>query len=204
MNRRQCESFREVTRLFAGIESSLCSSGGIFLGPDYHFDLTRPGISLYGGEAVTGMQNPMRPVATAEARILQIRNVKAGEIASYGATHRFERNSRIAIVGAGYADGWHRALSGAGTALRGNGSPGAFGFIAGERVPMVGRITMDLTTFDISDVPEDCVRTGDYVELFGLNISLDDAARAAGTIGYEMLTSVGQRYVRRYMQTSET
>lgn len=198
MNQRQCESFREVTRLFKGIESSLCNSGGILLGPDYHFDLTRPGISLYGGEAVTGMQNPMRPVVTAEARILQIRDVRAGEAASYGATHRFERDSRIAIVGAGYADGWHRALSGAGTVLRKHGSPGAFGFVAGVRVPMVGRITMDLATFDIGDIAEDRVQTGDYVELFGPNISVDDAARAAGTIGYELLTSLGLRYARRF------
>jgi len=198
MNQRQCESFREVTGLFAGVESSLCSSGGIFLGPDYHFDLTRPGISLYGGEAVIGMQNRMRPVVKAEARILQIRNVETGEFASYGAAHRFERASRIAIVGAGYADGWQRALSGAGTALRQNGSSGACGFIVGERVPLIGRITMDLTTFDISHIPEERVRTGDYVELFGPNINLDEAAHAAGTIGYEMLTSLGQRYARRY------
>jgi alanine racemase len=199
MNRRQCESFREVARIFESVESSLSSSGGIFLGPDYHFDLTRPGIALYGGEAVASVQNPMQPVVRAEARILQIRNVRAGEIASYGATHRFERDSRIAIVGAGYADGWHRALSGAGVGLRGNGSPGAFGFVAGERVPMIGRITMDLTTFDIGSIPENRVRAGDYIELFGPNVSLDDAARAAGTIGYELLTSMGPRYARRFL-----
>jgi alanine racemase len=199
MNRRQRESFQAVMRPFAGIESSLSSSAGIFLGADYHCDLTRPGIALYGGEAVGGVANPMRPVVTAEARVLQIRHVRKGDAASYGACHVFNRDSRIAIVGAGYADGWHRALSGAGVGARRDGSPGAEGFIAGRRVPLVGRVTMDLTLFDIGDLAEGAVRSGDYIELFGHNIALDDAARAAGTIGYELLTSLGSRYARRYM-----
>jgi alanine racemase len=199
MNRRQCQSFQAVAQLFEGVESSLSSSAGIFLGHDYHFDLTRPGIALYGGEAVSGTPNPMRPVVKAEARILQIRSVRKGDAASYGATHVFDRDSRVAIVGAGYADGWQRSMSGSGVVARENGSLGAFGFVAGMRVPIVGRITMDLTTFDISAVPENRVRVGDYVELFGDNISLDDAARAAGTIGYELLTSLGGRYERRYV-----
>lgn len=199
MNRGQLDSFQVVARLFEGVESSLSSSAGIFLGPDYHFDLTRPGIALYGGEAVIGVPNPMRPVVTAEARILQIRNVRKGDAASYGATHIFDRDSRVAIVGAGYADGWHRSMSGSGVAARGNGSPGGFGFVAEHCVPIVGRITMDLTTFDIGTIPEGRVQAGDYIELFGNNVGLDDIARAAGTIGYELLTSLGERYVRRYV-----
>ncbi|MDB5525541.1 MAG: alr [Rhizobium sp.] len=199
MNHRQLESFQTVSQLFKGVESSLSSSAGIFLGPDYHFNLNRPGIALYGGEAVTGVPNPMRPTATAEARILQIRDVRKGDAASYGATHRFDRDSRVAIVGAGYADGWRRSMSGSGVTARQDGSAGAFGFLGGARVPIVGRITMDLTMFDIGDVPENRVRTGDYVELFGPNIRLDDAARAAGTIGYELLTGLGARHVRRYI-----
>lgn len=200
MNRWQCESFQDISRQFEGIESSLASSAGIFLGPDYHFELTRPGIALYGGAAVIGSPNPMRPVVKAEARILQIRSVRKGEAASYGATHVFDRDSWVAIVGAGYADGWQRAMSGSGVTARENGSTGAFGFVAGTRVPIIGRITMDLTMFDISAVPENRIRAGDYVELFGDNISLDDVARAAGTIGYELLTSLGDRYERRYVQ----
>jgi len=199
MNRRQCLAFQSVAQLFEGVESSLSSSAGIFLGQDYHFDLTRPGIALYGGEAVNGAPNPMHVVAKAEARILQIRSVRKGEAASYGATHIFDRDSRVAIVGAGYADGWQRSMSGSGVAARENGSLGASGFVAGMRVPIVGRITMDLTMFDLGAVPENRVRTGDYVELFGENISLDDAARAAGTIGYELLTSLGKRYERKYI-----
>lgn len=198
MNRQQLQSFQGVARFFAGVEASLSSSAGIMLGEEYHFDLTRPGIALYGGEAVGGALNPMRPVVRAEARILQIRTVRRGEAASYGATHVFERDSRLAIVGAGYADGWHRALSGSGVMARQDGSQGASGFVAGHRVPIVGRITMDLTTFDIGAIAENRVATGDYIELFGPNISLDDAARAAGTIGYELLTGLGGRYERRY------
>ena len=144
MNRRQCQSFQAVARLFEGVEASLSSSAGIFLGHDYHFDLTRPGIALYGGEAVSGTPNPMRPVVKAEARILQIRSVRRGDAASYGATHIFDRDSRVAIVGAGYADGWQRSMSGSGVVARENGSLGAFGFVAGMRMPIVGRITMDL------------------------------------------------------------
>lgn len=196
---RQRESFQAVRTAFEGIESSLSSSGGILLGADYHCDLTRPGIALYGGAPLSGESNPMRPAVCAEARILQIRHAPAGEYVSYGATHQLTRDKRLAIVGAGYADGWHRSLSGSGVALRGAIAPGGHGTVAGHKVPIVGRITMDLTTFDITDVPEGLVRTGDYISLFGDGISLDGAARAAGTIAYELLTSVGKRYERRYL-----
>jgi len=198
LNRQQLQSFQAIARLFAGVESSLSSSGGIFLGPDYHFDLTRPGIALYGGESVCDVANPMRPVVTAEARILQIRNVDAGAKVSYGATQTLARDSRVAVVGAGYADGWQRSLSGSGVAIRKAGLAGAFGFVAGRRVPVIGRITMDLTMFDVTDIKESHVKIGDYITLFGDGITLDEAARAAGTIGYELLTSLGKRYARRY------
>lgn len=199
LNIRQWESFQEVRRSFQGIESSLASSGAIFLGPQYHDDLTRPGIALYGGEPMSGEPNPMRPVVHAEARILQIRQAKAGEFVSYGATHELTRNSRLAIVGAGYADGWQRSLSGSGVPLRRASEHGGYGFVAGRKVTIVGRITMDLTSFDITDVPENEVRTGDYVSLFGNGITIDEAARSAGTIAYELLTSLGKRYERRYL-----
>ncbi|MCJ8519151.1 alanine racemase [Pseudorhizobium tarimense] len=201
-NKLQLESFQQVTAAFEGIESSLSASAGIFLGQDYHFDLTRPGIALYGGEAVNGAK-PLRAVATAEGRILQIREAQKGETVSYGATHQLARPSRLAIASVGYADGYLRSLSGSGIPLRGDGSHGAFGFIAGKRVPVVGRVTMDLTIFDVTDVPEQHIHTGDYIELFGPNISLDEVARAGGTIGYEMLTSLGLRYERRYLEAAD-
>ncbi|MGV1758133.1 alanine racemase [Rhizobium sp. A22-96] len=199
MNRQQLEAFRKVSAAFEGIEASLANSAGIFLGPEYHFDLTRPGIATYGGEAVPGIANPMRPVATAEARIIQTRSVKAGETVGYGRALQLTRDSRLAIVSAGYADGYMRSQSSAGVPLRQTGIAGGHGYIAGHKVPVAGRITMDLTIFDVTDLPENLVRAGDYIELFGNNVLLDDAARAAGTIGYEMLTSMGLRHERRYI-----
>jgi alanine racemase len=199
MNRQQLEAFRKVSAAFEGIEASLANSAGIFLGPEYHFDLTRPGIATYGGEAVPGITNPMRPVATAEARIIQTRSVKAGETVGYGRALQLTRDSRLAIVSAGYADGYMRSQSSAGVPLRQTGIAGGHGYIAGHKVPVAGRITMDLTIFDVTDLPENLVRAGDYIELFGNNVLLDDAARAAGTIGYEILTSMGLRHERRYI-----
>lgn len=199
-NVEQSQAFRQVSAAFEGVESSLSASAGIFLGSDYHFDLTRPGIALYGGEAVNGFA-PLRAVATAEARILQIRTAKEGETVSYGATHRLSRPSRLAVASIGYADGYLRSLSGSGIPLRADGSAGAFGFIGGKRVPVVGRVTMDLTVFDVTDLPDGSVQAGDYLELFGANVALDEVARAGGTIGYEMLTGLGLRYERRYLQS---
>ena len=199
MNRQQLDAFRKVSTAFEGIEASLANSAGILLGPEYHFDLTRPGIATYGGEAIPGIANPMRPVATAEARIIQTRSVKAGETVGYGRALRLMRDSRLAIVSAGYADGYMRSLSSAGVPLRQTDVVAGHGFIAGHKVPVAGRITMDLTIFDVTDLPENLVRAGDYIELFGSNVLVDDAARSAGTIGYEMLTSMGLRHERRYI-----
>ncbi|WP_322883086.1 alanine racemase [Sinorhizobium medicae] len=199
MNRHQLQRFREVTAFFEGVPASLANSGGVFLGEDYHFDLTRPGIAVYGGEAVDGDVNPMKPVVIAEARIVQIRTVPSGESASYGASVRFGRDSRIATVAIGYADGYHRSVSGGGVTLRQAMPSGAFGFLHGRKVPHVGRVTMDLSLFDVTDLPESTVRAGDYIELFGRNIPIDDVARAGGTIGYELLTSLGRRYHRTYV-----
>ncbi|AJD40685.1 alanine racemase [Rhizobium gallicum bv. gallicum R602sp] len=199
MNKQQLESFRKVSAAYEGIESSLAASGGIFLGEDYHFDLTRPGIAIYGGEAVSGMANPMRPVATAQARVIQVRTVRAGESVSYGRTLRLDRDSRLAVVSAGYADGYMRSQSSGGIPLRQAVPQGGQGFFEGYTVPVAGRITMDLSIFDVTDLPENLIRAGDYIELFGRNIPVDDAARAAGTIGYEMLAGVGLRYERKYV-----
>lgn len=202
-NRLQLDRFRAVSAAYEGVEASLSASAGIFLGPQYHFDLTRPGIALYGGLATSGMENPMRPVATAEARIVQIREAKAGETVSYGGTHRLARDSRLAVAAVGYADGYLRNLSGSGVPLRTAVATGASGFIAEHRAPVLGRITMDLTIFDVTDLPKNAVRAGDYIELFGHNITLDEVAAAAGTIGYELLTSLGLRYERRWLGEDE-
>ena len=199
MNKQQLESFRQVSAAYEGIDSSLAASGGIFVGSDYHFDLTRPGIALYGGEAVNGLANPMRPVVTAEARIIQVRTAKAGESVGYGRALQLTRDSRLAVVSAGYADGYLRSQSSGGVPLRQVVPEGGYGFLAGRKIPIAGRITMDLTIFDVTDLPENAVRAGDYVELFGKNVLVDDVARSAGTIGYEILTSIGLRHERRYL-----
>ncbi|WP_331373891.1 alanine racemase [Sinorhizobium chiapasense] len=199
MNLYQLDRFHEAAAAFAGVPASLANSGGVFLGKDYHFDLTRPGIAVYGGEAVNGAINPMKPVVTAEARIIQVRTVPSGATASYGASARFSRDTRIATVAIGYADGYHRSVSGGGVTLRQAMPSGAYGFLHGRKVPHVGRVTMDLSLFDVTDLPEKAVRAGDYIELFGRNVAIDDVARAGGTIGYELLTSLGHRYHRSYI-----
>lgn len=183
MNRAQVESFRQVAAAFEGVESSLSASAGIRLGPDYHFDLTRPGIALYGAAASAGGPR-LETVATAEARILQVRQARAGETVSYGAGHVLTRDSLIAVAAVGYADGYPRSLSGRGE-----------GLIHGRRVPILGRITMDMTMFDVTDLGGR-VRAGDYVELFGPGLAVDDVAAAAGTIPYEILAGLGLRYRR--------
>lgn len=198
INRRQAESFQRIAAAFEGIESSLANSAGIYLGGEFLCDLTRPGIAIYGGECTEAAGSPLRPVARAEARIMQIREAKAGETVSYGRAETLDRPTRIAVCAVGYADGYPRSHSGAGVPLRATDCPPPHGFIAGQRVRVLGRVTMDLTMFDITDLPQAAVRVGDFVELFGPNMPLEEVARASGTIGYEILTAIGGRYVRFY------
>ncbi|WP_052957996.1 alanine racemase [Aquamicrobium sp. LC103] len=202
MNARQLESFQKVRRILADSDSSLSNSAGIFLGPDYHFDLVRPGIALYGGAPYNGGRNPMKPVVTAEARIVQVRHARAGETASYGASAALARDTVIAVASVGYADGYPRSASGAGVPLRYAVTNGAHGFLHGKRVPLLGRVTMDLTLFDVTGLG-DAANVGDHIELFGPNIPIDEAATAAGTISYELLTSLGKRYYRHYVAADQ-
>ena len=199
LNRRQLESFQRVAARFEGSDSSLANSAGILLGNDYHFSLTRPGIALYGGNPLVGAANPMRPVVTAEARVVQLRDAKAGETVSYGATTTLKRDTRIAVAGTGYADGLPRAASGSGVPLRQAMHTGGAGAVGGTRVPILGRVTMDLTLFDVTDLPDGTVEEGGWIELFGDTIPLDEAAAAAGTVSYEMLTRLGRRAARTYV-----
>ena len=132
LNRQQIDRFSSVMHHFPGIEASLANSAGVFFGPECHFDLTRPGIALYGGEAVAGAPNPMRPVVTCESRVLHIRKVAAGQTISYGATRTLDRDTLVATCSSGYSDGYQRALSGSGVDLRKLDIPGAFGFAGGK------------------------------------------------------------------------
>ena len=199
LNAHQIKIFAGLKPSFPGIEASLANSAGIHLGPAAHHQLTRPGIALYGGEPVNGVANRMRCVVTAETRVLVVRQAKAGETVSYGATHLLTRDSRIAICGAGYADGYPRAGSGAGVPLRSTVPNGASAAINGIRIPVIGKITMDLTMFDVTDLPGEAIKAGDWVELLGPTVTLEEASEAAGTVSYEMLTSLGHRYSRHYI-----
>jgi alanine racemase len=168
--------------------ASLSASSGIFLGPAYHFHLTRAGAALYGLSPLASGSNPMRQVVTLQAKIIQLRDVEAGAAVGYGATHRLARPARLAIAAAGYADGYFRSLSNCGCA-----------YIGEQKVPVVGRVSMDLVTLDVSDVAPERARPGAWVELIGPHLAPDDLAALAGTNGYEVLTSLGRRYQRRYI-----
>jgi len=199
LNARQLEVFRQARQLFPGVEASLAASSGVLLGGDYLCELTRPGIELYGGMAGAAGFAP-RTVVTAQARVLQVRKAARSEAVGYGAAMRLARDSELAIAGAGYADGLPRSASGAGVPLRAAVPGGAMGFIRGQRVPVAGRISMDLTIFDVTGLGADAVAPGDMIELFGPNIPIDEAARAAGTIPYELLTGLSRRFHRVYVR----
>ncbi|HUW73546.1 MAG TPA: alanine racemase [Methyloceanibacter sp.] len=173
--------------------TSLANSAGILLGPDFAYDLVRPGIALYGGHPQRRGENPFRPVVHLKGRILQVRDVAAGETVGYGATRTLTRPSRVAVVSAGYADGLFRALS------TKDGENGLAVYLGPHAAPILGRISMDLITIDVTDVPETLSRRGAWVELLGPNVSAHALAAHAGTIDYEVLTSLGQRAARRYI-----
>jgi alanine racemase len=154
--------------------------------------MVRPGVALYGVNPTPGRANPMRPVVELRARIVQVRNVMRGETIGYDAVWTAKQATRLAVVGVGYADGYPREASSA------DERPGGSAVIAGKRCPIAGRVSMDLIAVDITGLPEAGARRGDFATLIGDDISVDDAATAAGTIGYEVLTGLGRRYHRVY------
>lgn len=193
LNASQVAAFRETARLFSGVPSSLANSSGIFLGPQYQFDLVRPGAALYGVNPTPEATNPMQPVVELKARILQTRSIDKGESVGYGATWTARRPTRLAVVSAGYADGYFRAGG------SNDGTRGADVVIAGTRCPVAGRISMDLLAVDITDLPSHAkVRRGHLATLIGEGITVNELAHHFGTIGYEVLTSLGGRYNRIY------
>jgi alanine racemase len=187
MNGEQLARFRSALAMLPPAKASLASSGGVLLGRDYAFDLVRPGLGLYGGNPQPARPNPFRRVARLTGKILQIRRVDRGEPVGYGAAHKVARPSVLATVALGYADGLMRAM--------GNHGKGA---IAGRIVPVAGRVSMDLAIMDVTGVPPSQCRTGSDVEFFGDTIPVEAAAAAAGTVSYELLTSLGPRIPRRY------
>jgi alanine racemase len=189
LNQEQLAGFERLRQLLPAAPASLANSSGIFLGPAFHHQLCRAGVALYGVNPTPGHANPMAPVVTLEAPVLQVHEVRVPGSVGYGATYPIRPGARIATVPVGYADGYLRAASRRGTAR-----------IGGREVPLAGRVSMDLISLDVSDLPAGAVRPGTPVELIGGPDGVDRLAAAADTIGYEVLTRLGSRFARRYIR----
>jgi alanine racemase len=187
LNASQIRLFRELRMLYHGVPASLANSSGIFLGDSAHCDMARPGAALYGINPTPGRPNPMRGVVELTGRILQVRKVEQGETVGYGAAWTARQRSRIAIVALGYADGLLRAASGT------DRKPGGAAMIGARRCPIAGHISMDLVCIDVTELPGGAVHRGDIATFIGENITVDDVAASAGSIGYEILTRLGPR-----------
>lgn len=184
------EQLAEMSRIadeFPGLDMSFANSGEVFLGDAYHGVLARPGIALYGGAPNNGEANPMEPVVSLDVAVVQTRTVPAGTKVGYGGAHVTQREMRLATIAAGYADGLPRTLSDRGAV-----------YVNGIRLPIVGRVSMDSVTVDVSALPEGTLTLGSLVEVLGPNQTLEDIAGDAGTISYEILTALGDRYDRQY------
>ncbi len=188
LNTSQLERFHAALALFPGARASFANSAATFLGAAYRFDQVRPGISLYGGGPCERPDGRLKAVATFEAPILQVRDVPVGESVGYGAAFTAQRPTKVAILGAGYADGLLRSLSPRGEA-----------FLDGARLPLLGRVSMDMIAVDVTGLP--AAREGAMVELLGRNVAVDDAAAAAGTSAYELLVRLGRRAERVYVSS---
>jgi alanine racemase len=187
-NAEQLAAFLAGRAKLPQLPASFANSGGILLGHDYHFDVVRPGAALYGLVPRPDAAALIAQVVRLQGKILQVRDVDSPMTVGYGATHRVGRKGRLATVAAGYADGYLRSLSNRGHAV-----------VGGVRVPVVGRVSMDLITIDVTEAPDHLVRPGALVDLIGPGHTVDDLAAEAGTIGYEVLTSLSRRYARRYV-----
>jgi alanine racemase len=190
LNKAQIHALREIRGMFRGIGASLANSSGIYLGAPAHFDLVRPGIALYGGNPTPGVINRMRPVVELKARVVQLRDIERGASVGYNATWTAKRATKLAIVAAGYGDGYPRP-AGASDAIG-----GADVLVSNRCCPVVGRVSMDLIAVDITEVPGLPPRRGDYVTLIGGTIEIDQFAQWSRTISYDVLTRLGQRYHR--------
>ncbi|MGX5666804.1 alanine racemase [Rhizobium daejeonense] len=186
-NGDQLAEMCRIAEEFPAFSVCFANSGGVFLGSEYHGVLARPGIALYGGAPNNGETNPMEPVVRLDVAVIQTRTVPAGTHVGYGATHVTKNETRLATIAAGYADGLPRSLSDRGAV-----------YVNGVRLPIVGRVSMDSITIDISALPAGTLSLGSLVEVIGPNQTLEMLSADAGTISYEMLTSLGHRYRRQY------
>lgn len=184
INAEQLEIFERATKLWPGVPRTLSATGGSYLGKAYHFDEVRPGIGLYGGGPRPTEGSAPHTVVTIKAPVLQVRDIKKGTAVGYGASWKADADSTLATVGLGYADGFLRSASNKGMA-----------FVAGEKRPIVGRVSMDLIVIDVTGLS---VSLGDEIEFVGPNMPISEAAGAMGTIDYEILTRLGSRFERTY------
>ncbi len=196
MNARQKALFDALRAKLPAAPASLSNSAGTLLGADYRYELVRAGIALYGGRALESRPNPAAKVVRVEARILQIRQAEAGSTVGYGATYTLTRPSRLATIATGYADGFLRSISGP------IGRPPPPAYVAGYPAPIVGRVSMDVVTIDVTDIPPALAQRGAWAELIGRHVGIDDLADSSGTIGYEVLTRLGPRFQRIYVHGS--
>ena len=188
-NALQLAAFNEWRRWFPRMPASLANSAGSMLSPDYHFQMTRPGIALYGADPADQPTDKLMRVVTWQARIIQLRQAKAGERVGYGGTHLLDRPSRIATIGVGYADGYNRKLCGKASVL-----------IGPQTAPVIGRVSMDSITVDVTDIDPAHLQRG-FVELLHDDYDLSRMARDAETIAYEILTRLGTRPSRHYQNS---
>lgn len=186
-NPTQLEEMQRISEEFAGIPSCFANSGGIFLGSAYHADLVRPGIALCGGAPTAGRENPMEPVVKLDVAVVQTRTVPAGAAIGYSGSFVATAEMRLATLAIGYADGLPRSLS----------NRGRF-YYNGACLPIVGRVSMDSTIVDVSALAPNTLQLGSLVEVIGPHQTIDDIARDADTISYEILTRLGMRYRRQY------
>ena len=194
LNKQQISSFNQICQSFPGVAASMANSSAIFMQEKPFYDVLRPGYALYGGNPTPFAPNPMRNALKLEARILKIRDLAPGETVGYDALWTAQRPSRIATLGIGYADGVHISAS------AGNTQIGGEAYVAGVFCPFIGRVSMDYIIIDITNTPHNLLKRGDWVELLGESITIDDLAKRSGVIGYEVLTRLGTRYVRRYLK----
>lgn len=191
-NLLQLALFNRLRSMLPDAPASIANSPGCFLGEEFALDMVRPGVGLYGGNPFATRPNPMAPVVHLYAPILQVRDVAQGEAVGYGSNWKAGRRSRIAILGVGYRDGYPRALS-----YPAHDGP-AHVMIGGHYAPVVGRVSMDMITVDVTDISSDFARRGINAEIMGDHVTVDDIARWADTIPYEILTHLGSRYARLY------
>lgn len=192
VNARQIADFLATRAHFPGIPASMANSSGAFLPQKPHFDLVRPGYALYGGNPTPGAVNPMRPVARLCARIVSVRDIGAGDTVGYDGVWKAPRPSRVATIGAGYADGLPVSATAA------SDKPAGEAILGGVRCPFIGRVSMDYVAVDVTHAPKGAAERGEWAELLGETIGVDDLAARSRTIGYEVLTRLGRRYARRY------